>query len=46
MGVHVCHACRHDVHPFCSKASGLELWNSDIDVVVLGVMQPDRQQRR
>ena len=28
------------MHPFGSKASGLELWNSDIDVVVLGLVQP------
>jgi DNA polymerase sigma len=31
-----------DVYPFGSKASGLELWNSDIDVVVLGIMEPSR----
>ncbi|BDA45508.1 probable terminal nucleotidyltransferase 4B at N-terminal half [Coccomyxa sp. Obi] len=30
------------VFPFGSKASGLELWNSDIDVVILGVMEPSR----
>ena len=32
----------YDVYPFGSKASGLELWNSDIDVVVLGIMEPSR----
>ena len=25
---------------FGSRANGLELWNSDIDVVVLGVKEP------
>lgn len=30
----------YSVYPFGSKASGLELWNSDIDVVVLGIMEP------
>lgn len=32
----------YEVFPFGSKASGLELWNSDIDVVILGVMEPSR----
>lgn len=32
----------YEVFPFGSKASGLELWNSDIDVVILGVIEPSR----
>ena len=28
------------VRPFGSRASGLELWDSDIDLVVLGVVDP------
>ena len=28
------------VRPFGSRASGLELWDSDIDLVVLGVVEP------
>jgi hypothetical protein len=28
------------VQPFGSRASGLELWDSDIDLVVLGVVKP------
>jgi len=37
-------ACRAakllDLQPFGSRASGLELWDSDIDLVVLGVVDP------
>ncbi len=37
-------ACRaaklFNLQPFGSRASGLELWDSDIDLVVLGVVQP------
>lgn len=29
-----------NVQPFGSRASGLELWDSDIDLVVLGVVDP------
>ena len=29
-----------NVQPFGSRASGLELWDSDIDLVVLGVVEP------
>jgi hypothetical protein len=32
--------CRHELRAFGSRANGLELWNSDIDVVVLGVKEP------
>ena len=28
------------VRPFGSRASGLELWDSDIDLVVLGIVEP------
>ena len=40
-------ACRavklFNLQPFGSRASGLELWDSDIDLVVLGVVQPSRE---
>ena len=32
----------YEVEPFGSKASGLELWNSDVDMVVLGLMEPNQ----
>ena len=32
----------YEVFPFGSKNSGLELWNSDIDVVILNVTEPSR----
>jgi DNA polymerase sigma len=33
----------YDVFVFGSKASSLELWNSDIDVVVTGLMEPSQE---
>ena len=42
--VQVLSACRaarlFNLQPFGSRASGLELWDSDIDLVVLGVVEP------